>query len=99
MAATFQQKAIEAYTRIIKRYPAMGRADSARQRLKALITLFLRPRLRQWRKQGEEESRSSPSHMQSLTGNFKKRPDLARSAKVGEPSLEEEKWPRSGHGQ
>ena len=91
MAAQFQSKAIEAYTRIIKRYPAMGRADSARQRLKALNAPIPTPTAEAMAEsKAEEESRSSPTHMQSLTGNFKKRPDLARTAKVGEPSLEEE---------
>jgi outer membrane protein assembly factor BamD len=92
MAATFQQKAIDAYTRIIKRYPAMGRADSARQRLKALNAPVPTPTAEAMAEsKAEEESRSTQTHMQSLTGNFKKRPDLARAAKVGEPSLEEEK--------
>ncbi len=91
MAAQFQSKAIEAYTRIIKRYPAMGRADSARQRLRALNAPIPTPTAEAMAEsKAEEESRSSPTHMQSLTGNFKKRPELARAAKVGEPSLEEE---------
>jgi outer membrane protein assembly factor BamD len=92
MAAQFQQKAIEAYTRIIKRYPAMGRADSARQRLKALNAPIPTPTAEAMAEsKAEEESRGHLTHMQGLTGDFKKHPDLARAAKVGEPSLEEEK--------
>jgi outer membrane protein assembly factor BamD len=92
MAAQFQLKAIEAYTRIIKRYPAMGRADSARQRLKALNAPIPTPTAEAMAEsKAEEESRGHLTHMQGLTGDFKKHPDLARAAKVGEPSLEEEK--------
>jgi outer membrane protein assembly factor BamD len=91
MAAQFQSKAIEAYTKIIKRYPAMGRADSARQRLKALNAPIPTPTAEAMAEsKAEEESRSSQTHMQRLTETFKKRPDLMRAAKVGEPSLEEE---------
>ena len=92
MAARFQQKAIDAYTKIIKRYPAMGRADSARQRLKALNAPVPTPTAEAMAEsKAEEESRSSPTHIQSFKENFQKHPDLARAAKVGEPSLEEEK--------
>lgn len=92
MAAQFQQKAIDAYTRIIKRYPAMGKADAARQRLKALNAPIPTPTAEAMAEsKAEEQSRSHLSHMQGLTGNFNKHPDLTHSAKVGEPSLEEEK--------
>ena len=92
MAAKFQQKAIDAYTRIITRYPAMGRADSARQRLKALNAPVPTPTAEAMAEsKAEEESRGSLTHMESLTSNFKKHPDVTHAPRVGEPSLEEEK--------
>jgi outer membrane protein assembly factor BamD len=92
LVANFQQKAIDAYSRIIKRYPAMGRADAARQRLMALNAPVPTPTAEAMAEsKAEEESRGNATHMQALTETFKKRPDLARAAKTGEPSLEEEK--------
>jgi outer membrane protein assembly factor BamD len=92
MAAKFQQRAIEAYTRIITRYPAMGRADSARQRLQALNAPIPTPTAEAMAEsKAEEESRGSLTHMESLASNFKKHPDVTHAPKVGEPSLEEEK--------
>jgi outer membrane protein assembly factor BamD len=92
LVAKFQEKAVDAYTRIIKRYPAMGRADSARQRLKALNAPVPTPTAEAMAEsKAEEESRGSLTHMESLTSNFKKHPDVTHAPKVGEPSLEEEK--------
>lgn len=92
LVASFQQKAIDAYSRIIKRYPAMDKADPARQRLRALNAPVPTPTAEAMAEsKAEEESRGNATRIQSMKETFQKRPDLARAAKTGEPSLEEEK--------
>ena len=91
IAAEFQKHAIEAYSRIITRYPAMHRADDARARLAALNAKVPTPTPEALAEsKAEEDSRGSDSMMQKIMGDFKKHPSVARSARVGEPSMEEE---------
>jgi outer membrane protein assembly factor BamD len=90
--AQFHQKAIDAYSRIITRYPAMDRADDARKRLIALNAPVPQPTAEALAEsKAEEESRKSEGMTQRMIDNFKKHPSVVRSARVGEPSLEEEK--------
>lgn len=92
IAAEFQNHAIEAYSKIITRYPAMARADDARHRLKDLNAPVPTPTAEALaQSKAEEESRGSSGMMGHLMDNFKKRPDVAQAAKVGEPDLQEEK--------
>jgi outer membrane protein assembly factor BamD len=92
LAAEFQNHAIEAYSKIITRYPAMGRADDARHRLKDLNAPIPTPTPEALaQSKAEEESRGSSGMMAHLMDNFKKHPDVTRAAKVGEPDLQEEK--------
>jgi outer membrane protein assembly factor BamD len=91
LAGEYDQKAVDTYSRLITRYPAMNRADDARRRLavmKAPIPTPTPEALAQ--SQAEEVSREESGRIHSLIGNFRKHPDVAKSAKTGEPNLEEE---------
>lgn len=92
MTAEFQKHAIDAYSKIITRYPAMDRADDARRRLKDLDAPVPTPTAEALaQSKAEEESRGSSGMVTGFMDNFKKHPDVARAAKVGEPNLQEEK--------
>jgi outer membrane protein assembly factor BamD len=91
LAGQFQQSAIEAYSRIITRYPAMARAGDARKRLQALNAPVPSPTAEALAEsKAEEQSRAKISMAQKATGNFKKHPNVARAPKVGEPNLKDE---------
>jgi outer membrane protein assembly factor BamD len=91
-AAEFQKRAIEAYRRIVTRYPAMGRAEDARKRLIALNAPVPQPTPEAMAEsKAEEASRKSAGMPERWIGNFKKHPSVVRAARVGEPSMEDEK--------
>lgn len=91
LAAEYDQKAIEAYSRIITRYPAMDRAADARKRLTAMKAPVPTPTPEAVaQSEAEEDSRESTGRIHKMMGNFRKHPDVARSVKVGEPPLTEE---------
>jgi outer membrane protein assembly factor BamD len=88
LVAEYEKHAIEYYSRIITRYPAMRRADDARQRLTALkapVPVPTAAALAQ--SKAEEDSRESTNRFRAAFGNFQKRPDVSKSAKTGEPPL------------
>jgi len=88
MIDDFTNKAADAYSRIITRYPLMDAADPARKRLEALHKPIPKPtkaEVAQNRK--EEESRHSASMTSQVTGAFKRHPDVSAAAKVGDPTL------------
>jgi outer membrane protein assembly factor BamD len=90
--ALFHQRAIDAYSRIITRYPAMDRAEDARKRLIALNAPVPQPTAEALAEsKAEEASRGSEGMTQRMVDNFKKHPSVARASRVGEPSMEEEK--------
>lgn len=92
MVEQLRKRAIETYSRIITRYPAMGRADDARKRLEALNATIPKPTPEALAEsKAEEDSRSSDGMMQRVMGDFKKHPSVARAARVGEPNMEDEK--------
>jgi outer membrane protein assembly factor BamD len=91
VAAQFQKHAIDAYSRIITRYPAKARANDARRRLEALnapVPVPTPEALAQ--SKAEEQSRHSIAMTERLLGNFRKHPNLALAPGTGEPSLSEE---------
>jgi outer membrane protein assembly factor BamD len=91
MAAEYDQKAIETYSRLLTRYPVMARADDARRRLQAMkapVPKATPEAIAQ--NQAEENSRGDVTRFNELVGNFRKHPDVSRAAEVGEPNLEEE---------
>src|SRR5262249_5228070 len=91
LAAQFQKNAIDAYCQIMTRYPAGDRAGDARHRLQALNAPVPSPTAEALAaSKAEEQSRASVTTMQKVTGNFKKHPNVARYAKVGEPRMQEE---------
>jgi outer membrane protein assembly factor BamD len=84
----FEDEAASAYSRILTRYPVMGRAKEARERLEALHRPVPRatPEAIAQNKR-EEESRREMGHMTRLMLNLHRRPDVAQASKMGEPTL------------
>jgi outer membrane protein assembly factor BamD len=88
MITDFTDKAAAAYAKIITRYPAMNRADDARLRLAALHQPIPRPtKAALALNKAEEAGRSEQTLLNRMMGGFEKRPDLASSAKIGDPTL------------
>jgi outer membrane protein assembly factor BamD len=80
--------AADAYSRILTRYPLMNRADDAKARLIALKQPVPRPtREAVAQNKAEADSRRETGVLGHLMNNFKKHPDVAQSARVGEPTL------------
>src|SRR4029077_4471256 len=91
LVAQFEKKAIEAYSKIIKRYPATDRVPDAKRRLTALDAPIPEPTPEALAEsKAEEASRERLKLVARVTGNFKKHPKVAPSSKVGEPNLSEE---------
>ncbi len=85
-----EDKAAEAYARIVTRYPAMDRANEARNRLKALDKVVPKPTeeaIAQNKK--EEASRGQVGRIGGVMDRFRKRPNvsIASAATYGEPTL------------
>jgi len=88
MIEAFTKQAAEAYDRVIKRYPAMGRALDAKARLEALHQPVPRPtRAALELNKKEVAGRQEPSLLSGVMRNFEKRPDAERATKIGEPTL------------
>ena len=84
----FSDKAAGAYALVITRYPEMDRASDAKKRLQAMERPVPEPTKEAIaQNKAEEASRSETSRFGRVMGNFKRGPDVARTAKVGEPSL------------
>jgi len=84
----FNDKAAGAYALIITRYPQMDRAADAKKRLQAMgrtVPVPTQEAIAQ--NKAEEASRSESGRVAKIMGNFKHGPDVARTAKVGDPSL------------
>jgi outer membrane protein assembly factor BamD len=91
LVSRFQKSAIDAYSRIITRYPAMSRAGDARRRLQALGAPVPTPTAEALAaSKAEEQSRGSVTLTKRVIDNFSKHPNVARSPQTGEPSLNEE---------
>src|SRR5262249_27871361 len=91
VAAQFDKHAIDAYTRIIMRYPAMDRVGDARGRLQGLNAAIPTPSPEAMaQSKAEEQSRGTLTLTQKILGDFQKHPKLVRSAKVGEPNMNPE---------
>jgi outer membrane protein assembly factor BamD len=91
LVAQYEKKAIEAYSRIITRYPATDRVGDAKRRLEALKAPIPQPTAEALAEsKAEESSREKQKLVARMTGNFKKHPNVAPAAKVGEPNLQEE---------
>jgi outer membrane protein assembly factor BamD len=91
VVAQFEKKAIEAYTKIITRYPATDRVNDAKHRLEALKAPIPEPTAEALAEsKAEEASREKVKLVAKVTDNFKKHPDVAKAAKTGEPNLNDE---------
>jgi len=91
LVAQYEKKAIDAYSKIITRYPATDRVGDAKRRLEALKAPIPVPTAEALaQSKAEEASREKVKMVAKLTGNFKKHPNVAPSTKVGEPNLEQE---------
>jgi len=86
------EKASEAYSRILTRYPIMDRADDAKARLEALHQPVPRPtKAALALNKAEADSRRESGTLATIMRGFQKHPDVANAAKVGEPTLVDSK--------
>ena len=84
----FTKNASDAYSRILTRYPMMGRSDDAKRRLLALHQPVPTPtKAAIAQNQKEEDSRRGSGMFGHLMGNFSRHPDVAQATKVGDPTL------------
>ncbi len=91
IVAEMEKSAIDSYSRIITRYPAMGRADDARKKLAEMKAPIPTPTAEAIAaNKAEEESREETGRFGRLMGNFHKHPNVAMAAKSGEPSMDDE---------
>jgi len=91
LVAQFEKKAIEAYSKIVARYPATDRVPDAKRRLEALKAPIPVPTPEALAEsKAEEASRERLKLVAKVTGNFKKRPNVLAASKVGDPNLQEE---------
>jgi outer membrane protein assembly factor BamD len=88
MINDFAEKATEAYSKIITRYPAMNRADDARARLAALHEPIPRPtKAALALNRAEEAGRGEQTMLSRMMSAFERHPDVAPAAKLGDPTL------------
>lgn len=91
LVAEMEKNAIDSYSRIITRYPAMGRADDARKKLAEMKAPIPTPTAEAVAaSKAEEESRDETGRFGRVMGNFRKHPNVAIAAKTGEPSMDDE---------
>src|SRR5438270_7625136 len=91
LVAQYEKKAIDAYSKIITRYPATDRVGDAKRRLEALKAPIPEPTAEAMAEsKAEESSREKVKLVAKLSGNFKKHPNVATATKVGEPNLNDE---------
>ena len=91
LVAQFEKKAIDAYSKIVTRYPATDRVPDAKKRLEALKAPIPVPTPEALAEsKAEEASRERLKLVAKVTGNFKKHPNVAAASKVGDPNLQEE---------
>jgi outer membrane protein assembly factor BamD len=81
-------QATDAYSKILTRYPVMGRALDAKARLEALHQTVPHPTVAAVaQNRAEEASRTDPTWIQTFKDGFNHHPDASSAAKVGEPTL------------
>jgi outer membrane protein assembly factor BamD len=84
----YTQDAVDAYDRIVTRYPLEERADDAKKRLQAMkqpVPQATPAAIAE--DKSEIASRGSTGHFGKLMENFRKGPDVSDATKVGEPTL------------
>lgn len=91
LAAQYEKRAIDAYSKIITRYPATDRVGDAKRRLQALNAPIPEPTPEAMaQSKAEEESRAKMGMIDRTLINFKKHPSTLAASKVGEPNLQDE---------
>lgn len=84
----FTNRAAEAYSHLVSRYPVMERAEDAKRRLQALGRPVPTPTAEAIaQNRSEFESRGETGTMGKMMGNFRRAPDMSQTAKIGEPNL------------
>src|SRR5215475_4298556 len=84
IVALYEKKAIEAYSKIVTRYPATDRVGDAKRRLEALKAPVPQPTPEAIAEsKAEEASRDKVKLVTKVTGNFKKHPNVALATKTG----------------
>ena len=84
----FTNRASEAYSRLVSRYPVMERAADAKRRLQAMGQPVPTPTTEAIaQNRAEMESRGETGKIGAIMGNFRRAPDMSQTAKVGEPNL------------
>ena len=92
LIADFTRDAAQAYDKILTRYPVMDRATDAKRRLEALrqpIPTATPQAIAQ--NKAEEASRREAGMFGRVMNNFTRHPEMAATARVGEPSLVDSK--------
>jgi len=88
MTTDFTNKAAEAYSKIITRYPAMYRADDARARLTALHQPVPRPtKAALALNKAEEAGRGEQTLLSRMMSGFERHPDVSSATRIGDPTL------------
>jgi outer membrane protein assembly factor BamD len=91
MISDFTQKAADAYSKILTRYPVMDRADDAKARLLALHQPVPRPtKAMLAQNKAEEDSRRQQTTVSALTSVLNRHPDVSSATKVGDPTLQDQ---------
>jgi outer membrane protein assembly factor BamD len=86
----YSDKAAEAYSRILTRYPATERVEDAKERLAEMKRPIPEPTAEAVAlNKAEEESRGKTGMVGRIFGNLSSSPDMARATKVGEPTMVE----------
>jgi outer membrane protein assembly factor BamD len=90
LISEFRKDAIDAYSRLVTRYPLSTLADDAAGRLQTLEAPVPKPTPEMIAQNKEEiASRSQANIRQRMMENFVHRPDTHMAAKVGEPTMED----------
>ena len=88
MITDFANKAAEAYSKILTRYPVMDRSDDAKARLLALHQPVPRPtKAALAQNKAEEAGRGERTMLSSAMGALGRHPDVTPATKVGDPTL------------
>ena len=92
LRSMYQDKAAEAYTKVITRYPMAPHVEDARDRLVAMNRPVPEPTEAAIAESDAEERSRQPLHFTSKTLDFIKRgPTVVEAVHVGEPSLDDPK--------
>ena len=89
MGNRFKDKAITAYSRIVKDYPLSPYVDEARNKLKSMeATVPEADPAAVARMKYEAENRTKPGMISPVTGVLKRGPNMQTAAKSGQPAME-----------